>query len=87
MTSPLGISIDDGLMDIAFTNALNLTVWFGNGRGGFTVGPTAPISFSDSYLMLGDFDGDGRADLAIGEFATISTACKCYTEMGQDTSR
>ena len=66
MTSRLGISIDDGLMDIAFTNALNLTVWFGNGRGGFTVGPTAPVNYSD-YLMLGDFDGDGRADLAIGD--------------------
>ena len=56
----------DGLMDIAFTNALNLTVWFGNGRGGFTVGPTTPVSNTD-YLMLGDFDGDGRADLAIGD--------------------
>jgi FG-GAP-like repeat/FG-GAP repeat len=56
----------DGVMDIAFTNALNLTVWFGNGRGGFTVGPTIPVSNTD-YLMLGDFDGDGLADLAIGD--------------------
>ncbi len=56
----------DGLMDIAFINALNLTVWFGNGKGGFTVGPTTPVSNTD-YLMLGDFDGDGRADLAIGD--------------------
>jgi hypothetical protein len=56
----------DGIMDIAFTNALNLTVWFGNGKGGFTVGPTTPVSNTD-YLMLGDFDGDGLADLAIGD--------------------
>jgi FG-GAP-like repeat/FG-GAP repeat len=56
----------DGIMDIAFTNALNLTVWFGNGKSGFTVGPTTPVHNTD-YLMLGDFDGDGHADLAIGD--------------------
>lgn len=56
----------DGIMDIAFTNALNLTVWFGNGKSGFIVGPTTPINNTD-YLMLGDFDGDGYADLAIGD--------------------
>jgi VCBS repeat protein len=56
----------DGIMDIAFTNALKLTVWFGNGKSGFTVGPTTPINNTD-YLMLGDFDGNGYADLAIGD--------------------
>jgi len=66
----------DGDMDIAFINGPNLIVWFGNGRGGFTVGPTTPINNNDpdsSYLMLGDFDGDGRADLAIGERTTFDS--------------
>ena len=64
----------DGVMDVAFQTGKNgvplLTVWFGNGKSGFTAGPTssfAPGGGGD-YVLLGDFDGDGKADLAFGAF-------------------
>ena len=48
----------DGL----YCNA-QLPVWFGNGSGGFTVGPTTALSTAATSLTVGDFDGDGRADV------------------------
>jgi hypothetical protein len=67
----------DGIMDIAFANALKLTVWFGNGKGGFTVGPTTAIQ-NTSYLLMGDFDGDGHADIAIGDTVNYDTVEVLY---------
>jgi hypothetical protein len=54
----------DGRMDIAFSflnsslNQEQLTVWFGNGNNGFTVGPTTNIALGGE-MYIGDFDGDG----------------------------
>jgi hypothetical protein len=70
-TSVVGDFNHDGRMDIAFVayGGLSITVWFGNGKGGFTTGPTSLIPFNkgaalcDNHLQMGDFDGDGRADL------------------------
>ncbi len=60
----------DGKIDLLFggyissggntTNYLN--VWFGNGNGGFTVGPSTPMTVNGG-LFIGDFDGDGKADV------------------------
>ncbi len=64
----------DGRADILWwpiTNAEPTTVWYGKpGTGGFTVGPPlpAPPAISpagDSYVpVVGDFDHDGRSDIA-----------------------
>lgn len=66
--APIAIVADfnhDSLSDLAFFQYGQLHVWFGNGHGGFTTGPTTPFSTSPSQaLLLGDFDGDGAADLA-----------------------
>ena len=59
----------DGRMDIAFEEDGHIDVWVGNGKGGFTVGPTSP-SNAIGNMMLGDFDGDGYADLAISDRIT-----------------
>lgn len=56
----------DRIMDLAFLTSSGLTVWFGDGNSGFTPGPSTPVSESGN-LMLGDFDGDGNADIAIGD--------------------
>jgi hypothetical protein len=57
----------DGKIDLLYTDCLycnaQLHVWFGNGNGGFTVGPTTALRTDATSLTVGDFDGDGRADV------------------------
>ncbi len=62
----------DGKVDIAFdtfdnsTNQDTLHVWFSNGDGGFTTGPTTTVNVGPGGdWKLGDFDGDGKADLMV----------------------
>ena len=54
----------DGRIDLIFNsvNDNNMHVWFGNGDGGFTVGPSTPLAVAGE-LSIGDFDGDGKADV------------------------
>src|ERR1700722_2452459 len=56
----------DGRIDLLFdsfnASDTNLHVWFGNGDGGFTVGPSTPMAISGA-LFVGDFDGDAKADV------------------------
>ena len=61
----------DGHIDLAFMITTNLHIWFGNGNNGFTVGPTTATTNTD-YLIVGDFDGDGNADIAIGDNNTYN---------------
>ena len=56
----------DGVMDLAFIADSGLNVWFGDGDSGFTPGPISQVSEAGT-MMLGDFDGDGNADIAIGD--------------------
>src|ERR1700730_11574878 len=58
----------DGRIDLLFNcyncSDTNLHVWFGNRDGGFTTGPDTPMSATAlGYLSVGDFDGDGKADV------------------------
>jgi len=57
----------DGKIDLLFNsggtaNDFNLHVWFGNGDGTFTTGPSTPMLIF-APLFIGDFDGDGKADV------------------------
>jgi hypothetical protein len=59
----------DGKPDLAIANggADSVTVLLGNGTGGFTEAPGSPFaagSWPDS-VAVGDFNGDGKPDLAI----------------------
>jgi hypothetical protein len=59
----------DGRIDLLFNGPdNNLHVWFGNGSGGFSAGPATPITLTFGLLSIGDFDGDGNADVLNQEF-------------------
>lgn len=59
----------DGLKDLAIVNQAtnNVAIFLGNGDGTFTEAPGSPITVGSSPVAVstGDFDGDGRPDLAV----------------------
>jgi hypothetical protein len=59
----------DGKLDLTIANAgsNNVTVLLGNGTGGFTVAPGSPfpVGSTPESMAVGDFNGDGKPDLAI----------------------
>ncbi len=69
----------DGILDMALNASNVVTIWWGTAQGTFKVGPSMQVS--GYQLMLGDFDGDGKADLLVPGFLT-STAAVYY---GDDT--
>jgi hypothetical protein len=59
----------DGKLDLAVANSDydTVTVLLGNGAGGFTAaaGSTLTVGLSPQSLVVGDFNGDGKSDLAV----------------------
>lgn len=62
----------DGIADLVITQGEGLVVLIGKGDGTFEETPGSPISAS-SYIdaygatpLVGDFNGDGKADIAVG---------------------
>jgi hypothetical protein len=66
----LGDFNGDGKPDIAALSAFQedltstLFIFLNHGNGTFTAGPTYTIQELDENLVVGDFDGDGKLDLA-----------------------
>jgi hypothetical protein len=62
----------DGVPDLAVANQGDgtVSVLLGNGKGGFSPMSGSPFSVgagsSPAAIVVGDFNGDGRADLAVG---------------------
>jgi hypothetical protein len=60
----------DGIPDVAIANYSDgtLTILLGKGDGTFTPAPGAPISglFDPNHLVIGDFNHDGKLDIAMG---------------------
>lgn len=67
----------DGRMDVAFSQYPYVFVFFGDGKGQFTAGPQTQVQY-DGALMLGDFDGDGHADLAVSDFTNYQNVQILY---------
>ncbi len=60
----------DGIMDLAVANqgSNNVSVFLGNGSGGFAPAPGSPFSSGGSspfFITSADFNGDGIMDLAV----------------------
>ena len=62
----------DGNVDFAVTSfpASNVSIFLGDGKGGFAAAPNSPIALPSGVLnpvamLEGDFNADGNADLAI----------------------
>ena len=46
-----------------------MVVYLGDGAGGFTAKPAVSLSYSPSTMVIGDFNGDGKPDLALGTYS------------------
>lgn len=61
----------DGRLDIAVATANQgaggLRVFLGQGGGAFTLASSTPIGAELAHIAVGDFDGDGALDAAVGE--------------------
>ena len=56
----------DGHPDLAIANAVDdtLTIFLGDGTGAFTATAASPLAVAARDMVTGDFDGDGKLDLA-----------------------
>jgi hypothetical protein len=79
-TSIVAADLDgDGFLDLAVANENSdtVTVLWGNGSGGFPATSTLPLLPGDTKpvsVTAGDFNGDGRLDLAAAVFNTSNVA-------------
>ncbi|MFC5865069.1 FG-GAP-like repeat-containing protein [Acidicapsa dinghuensis] len=82
----------DGIPDLAvlwsistYNGPSGLTIFFGNGDGTFTAGPATTLALSNDqngYLVCGDFNGDGKADVAVLTWENSTSSSIVVTLLG-----
>ncbi len=71
----------DNLLDLAYIENGQLVIKFGDGKGSFTTGPSMQVL--GTSLVMGDFDGDGAADLLV--YGDTANPNKAYVLFGDRT--
>jgi uncharacterized protein (TIGR03437 family) len=81
----------DGIPDMAITNALsaNVTIFIGNGSGGFIQATGSPVSVGNvpNSIVAGDFDGNGTTDLAVANYNDETVSILLGNGSGQFVAR
>jgi len=85
-TSPFSLAAEDfngdGITDLAVANlgdgsttAGNIGILLGNGDGTFQAQVTYAAGFNPGYVVVADFNGDGKADLAVASDVSAGSLC------------
>jgi uncharacterized protein (TIGR03437 family) len=76
----------DGIPDLAVANFFsgNVTVLLGNGSGEFTAAPGSPFAagVQPHGIAVGDFNGDGKQDLAVANAGSNNVTVLLGNDMG-----
>jgi hypothetical protein len=78
----------DGNLDVAIAHQNGtLSVFLGNGGGGFSPAPGSPFSVgvNPAALVVGDFNSDGKPDIAVANEGTNSTNGNVAVLLGTGT--
>ncbi len=64
---------EDGIRDLATTNAMDISILLGRGDGSFGSQTAFPAGTRPISIAAGDLNGDGHLDLAVGNGSTAQT--------------
>jgi hypothetical protein len=99
--SPIAVGVadlnGDGKLDLAVVNNGNasngqpgtVTILLGKGDGSFTTGKTFDTGTGPNTVAIGDFNGDGRLDLALSDYnvARGNTVAVLFGQRGRHVSQ